>query len=64
MCRGRLPAITMTSRLVLHREIPDVRCENDGRGADSGLECRVLGIKKRKVRIVTTVKKCAPLYRL
>jgi hypothetical protein len=50
-----LRAITVTSRLLLHREIPDVRCENDGRRADSVLECRVSGIKKRKVLIVTTV---------
>jgi len=50
-----LRAITVTSSLLSHREIPDVRFENDGRRADSVLECRVLGIKKRKVRIVTTV---------
>ena len=55
-----LPAISMISRLRLHREIPDVRCENEGRGADSGLECRVLGIKKRKARTMTTVKKVHP----
>jgi hypothetical protein len=48
-----LLAIAMTSRLLLHREIPDVRCENDRRRADSVLECRVSGIKKRKVRVMT-----------
>jgi len=42
-----LRAITMTSRLLLHREIPDIRCENDGRRADPVLECRVSGIKKK-----------------
>ena len=56
-----LSAITMNNRLVLHREIPDVHCENDGRGADSGLERRVLGIKKRNVS--DQCKKNAPFYR-
>jgi hypothetical protein len=50
-----LLAIAVTSRLLLHREIPEVRCENDGRRADSVLECRVSGIKKRKVRVMAIV---------
>jgi hypothetical protein len=41
-----LRAIRMTGRLQSHREIPYVRCENDGRRADSVLECRVSGIRK------------------